>query len=38
MGSVPTIDLGPWFDGTADGRAAVAAQLDAALQSVASSS
>src|SRR5689334_24880934 len=34
MGSVPTIDLTPWFEGTSDGKAAVAAQLDAALQSV----
>jgi isopenicillin N synthase-like dioxygenase len=34
MGSVPTIDLGPWFEGTPDGRAAVAAEVDAALQSV----
>jgi isopenicillin N synthase-like dioxygenase len=34
MGSVPTIDLTPWFDGTPDGRAAVAAEVDAALQSV----
>lgn len=34
MGSVPTIDLAPWFEGTPEGRAAVAAQMDAALQSV----
>jgi isopenicillin N synthase-like dioxygenase len=34
MGSVPTIDLGPWFEGTDEGKAAVAGQLDAALQSV----
>jgi len=34
MGSVPTIDLAPWFQGTPDGRAAVAAEMDAALQSV----
>ena len=34
MSSVPTIDLTPWFDGTPDGRAAVARQLDEALQSV----
>ena len=34
MGSVPTIDLGPWFEGTADDRRAVAAELDQALQSV----
>ena len=34
MGSVPTIDLTPWFDGTPAGRAAVAEQMDAALQSV----
>ena len=34
MGSVPTIDLTPWFDGTDEGKAAVAAEMDAALQSV----
>ena len=34
MGSVPTIDLTPWFDGTAEQRAAVADQVDQALQSV----
>ena len=34
MGSVPTIDLAPWFDSTPAGRAAVAEQMDAALQSV----
>jgi isopenicillin N synthase-like dioxygenase len=34
MGSVPTIDLAPWFEGTPDGKTAVAAQMDAALQSV----
>src|ERR1700712_1815586 len=34
MGSVPTIDLTPWFDGTAQGRAAVADEVDRALQSV----
>jgi isopenicillin N synthase-like dioxygenase len=34
MGSVSTIDLGPWFAGTVDGKASVAAQLDSALQSV----
>jgi isopenicillin N synthase-like dioxygenase len=34
MTSVPTIDLTPWFDGTPQGRAAVAEQVDAALQSV----
>ncbi len=34
MGSVPTIDLTPWFDGGPAGRAAVAGQLDDALQSV----
>ncbi len=34
MSSVPTIDLTPWFDGTSAGRAAVAHQLDEALQSV----
>jgi isopenicillin N synthase-like dioxygenase len=31
---VPVIDLAPWFAGDAAGRAAVAAQVDAALQSV----
>ncbi len=31
-GSVPVIDLGPWFDGS--GRRAVAAEVDAALRSV----
>jgi isopenicillin N synthase-like dioxygenase len=34
MGSVPTIDLSPWFAGTDEGKASVAAQMDAALQSV----
>ena len=34
MSSVPTIDLTPWFDGSDDDRRAVAAELDAALQSV----
>ena len=34
MGSVPTIDLTPWFDGTSAGRAAVAQEMDEALQSV----
>jgi isopenicillin N synthase-like dioxygenase len=34
MGSVPTIDLTPWFEGTDEGKASVAAQMDAALQSV----
>ncbi len=34
MGSVPTIDLTPWFEGTAAGRAEVARQMDRALQSV----
>jgi isopenicillin N synthase-like dioxygenase len=34
MGSVPTIDLTPWFEGTDEGRRAVAAQMDSALQSV----
>lgn len=34
MGSVPTIDLTPWFAGTAQGRASVAAQMDSALQAV----
>jgi isopenicillin N synthase-like dioxygenase len=34
MGSVPTIDLAPWFEGAAEGKAAVAAEVDAALQSV----
>jgi isopenicillin N synthase-like dioxygenase len=32
--AVPIIDLTPWFGGDADGRAAVAAQVDAALQDV----
>jgi isopenicillin N synthase-like dioxygenase len=34
MGSVPTIDLGPWFGGTPDGRRSVATAVDGALQSV----
>ena len=34
MGSVPTIDLEPWLAGTAGGRAAVADEMDRALQSV----
>jgi isopenicillin N synthase-like dioxygenase len=34
MSSVPTIDLSPWFAGTPEGRAAVAAEVDSALQSV----
>jgi len=34
MGSVPTIDLGPWFEGSAEDRRGVAAELDRALQSV----
>lgn len=34
MGTVPTIDLAPWFGGTVPGRAQVAAQMDSALQSV----
>jgi isopenicillin N synthase-like dioxygenase len=32
--NVPIIDLTPWFEGGADGRAAVAKQVDAALQDV----
>ena len=32
--SVPVIDLTPWFGGDAAGRAAVAAEVDAALRSV----
>src|SRR3984957_12001147 len=32
--SVPVIDLAPWFSGTAEDRAAVAAEVDAALRSV----
>jgi isopenicillin N synthase-like dioxygenase len=32
--AVPVIDLGPWLEGTADGRAKVAAQVDAALQEI----
>lgn len=32
--SVPVIDLAPWSGGDEAGRAAVAAQVDAALQSV----
>ena len=34
MGSVPTIDLTPWFEGGPAGRAEVADQVDEALQSV----
>ena len=34
MGSVPTIDLTPWFVGGEEGRAAVAVEVDRALQSV----
>ena len=34
MGSVPIIDLEPWFYGEADDRAEVAARVDAALQDV----
>lgn len=34
MGSVPTIDLRPWFSGDPAGRSATAAQVDLALQSV----
>jgi isopenicillin N synthase-like dioxygenase len=34
MGSVSTIDLGPWFAGTVAGKASVVAQIDSALQSV----
>jgi len=34
MGSVPTIDLTPWFDGVPEGRAKVAEEVDRALQSV----
>jgi isopenicillin N synthase-like dioxygenase len=33
-GTVPVIDLGPWFTGGEVGRTEVAAQVDAALQSV----
>jgi isopenicillin N synthase-like dioxygenase len=32
--SVPVIDLTPWFGGDQEARAAVAAKVDAALQSV----
>ena len=32
--SVPVIDLAPWFSGAAADRAAVAAEVDAALRSV----
>ncbi|MDQ2750391.1 MAG: isopenicillin N synthase family oxygenase [Actinomycetota bacterium] len=32
--NVPIIDLSPWFEGSVDGRAAVAAHVDAALQDV----
>jgi isopenicillin N synthase-like dioxygenase len=32
--SVPVIDLTPWFDGSSEGRAAVAAEVDRALSSV----
>jgi isopenicillin N synthase-like dioxygenase len=34
MGSVPTIDLTPWYEGTAADRTNVARQLDEALQTV----
>jgi isopenicillin N synthase-like dioxygenase len=34
MGSVSTVDLTPWFEGSAEGRATVAAQMDSALQTV----
>lgn len=34
MGSVPVIDLTPWFDGDDEARAAVAAAVDEALQDV----
>jgi isopenicillin N synthase-like dioxygenase len=30
--SVPLVDLGPWFEGTAEGKAAVAARVDEALR------
>ena len=30
--SVPLVDLGPWFEGTAEGKAAVAARIDEALR------
>jgi isopenicillin N synthase-like dioxygenase len=32
MDAVPLVDLQPWFDGTEDGRAAVAARVDEALR------
>jgi isopenicillin N synthase-like dioxygenase len=32
MDTVPIVDLQPWFDGTDDGRAAVAARVDEALR------
>jgi isopenicillin N synthase-like dioxygenase len=32
--SVPVIDLGPWLEGTADGRAQVASEVDAALREI----
>ena len=32
--SVPVVDLSPWFSGGEKGRAAIAAEVDAALQSV----
>jgi isopenicillin N synthase-like dioxygenase len=34
MGSVPTIDLAPWFGGSPEGRRSVSVQMDAALRSV----
>ncbi len=34
LSAVPIIDLAPWFEGGADERASVAAQVDAALQDV----
>ncbi|MEU7694951.1 isopenicillin N synthase family oxygenase [Microbispora hainanensis] len=34
MNSVPVVDLTPWFSGEADGRARVAAQVDAALREI----
>jgi isopenicillin N synthase-like dioxygenase len=34
LSPVPVIDLAPWFEGTAAGRASVAAQVDAALREI----
>jgi isopenicillin N synthase-like dioxygenase len=34
VSAVPVIDLAPWFDGTEEGRALVAAQVDSALREI----